>query len=374
MVEDRCSPTRRVTDRVCGSTGIGVEVLTTGESATSARAQLAALRDVLRRHGLPSAKRVDLVLQGSDADVRDFLMSGELWGRRGSIVYGAGIARSAEAQRECENAFGALGEWQVAQEYVNPDVTYWVLFFRERRGRLQQLVGNHAVRADGLGRVSVPWSVREVWLGVLAAAVLTGVAWLIVYLVTVSLPRIDLDIWVALIPILLELLLLVPVWWYAVRKRDNPSKALGFVGFRPLILAIGVGLLFGYSLFGGLYGRLLDLFGLEVQTDLTPLAQQLSTPWPLIITIVLVAPFVEEVFFRGFVFAGLRARCDWRWAAAISAALFAAAHLQLTFFIPAFVLGCVFAYLYQRSDSVWPGMIMHAAMNALAVAVMYVQF
>ena len=66
-------------------------------------------------------------------------------------------------------------------------------------------------------------------------------------------------------------------------------------------------------------------------------------------------------------------RNDWRWAAAISAALFAAAHLELTFFIPAFVLGYIFAYLYQRSGSVWPGMIIHAAMNALAMAVLYLQ-
>ncbi|MBN1631984.1 MAG: CPBP family intramembrane metalloprotease, partial [Thermoleophilia bacterium] len=117
---------------------------------------------------------------------------------------------------------------------------------------------------------------------------------------------------------------------------------------------------------------LLGLYGLEVQTDPTPLFQQLSNPWPLIVTIVLVAPFVEEVFFRGFVFAGLRTRYGWRWAAAISAALFAASHMELTFFIPGFVLGCVFAYLYQRSNSVWPGMIMHAAMNALAATLLCV--
>ena len=89
--------------------------------------------------------------------------------------------------------------------------------------------------------------------------------------------------------------------------------------------------------------------------------------------VVVVAPVVEETFFRGFVFAGLRGRYDWRWAAAISSALFAAAHLELTFFIPAFVLGYIFAYLYQRSGSVWPGMIIHAAMNALAMAVLYLQ-
>ena len=89
----------------------------------------------------------------------------------------------------------------------------------------------------------------------------------------------------------------------------------------------------------------------------------------IVFTGVVVAPVAEETFFRGFVFAGLRSRYDWRWAAAISAALFAAAHLSVTFFIPAFLLGYLFAYLYQRSNSVWPGMIFHVFLNALALSI-----
>ena len=88
----------------------------------------------------------------------------------------------------------------------------------------------------------------------------------------------------------------------------------------------------------------------------------------------LVGPVAEETFFRGFVFAGLRSRYDWRVAAAISAALFAAAHLQLTFFIPAFALGFLFAYLYQRSNSIWPGLIFHMLLNGIALTIAYSLF
>jgi membrane protease YdiL (CAAX protease family) len=163
----------------------------------------------------------------------------------------------------------------------------------------------------------------------------------------------------------------VPVWWFAVRKYHDSSGALGFVRFGFSAVGIGLGLLLVFYFANSFYAMLLEQFGLRVQSDMTPVLRGLSTPWPLFVTIVLIAPVVEETFFRGFVFAGLRSRYDWRKAAVISAALFSAAHMELTFFIPGFVLGLLFAYLYQRSNSIWPGMIVHALMNALAVTLAY---
>jgi uncharacterized protein len=82
---------------------------------------------------------------------------------------------------------------------------------------------------------------------------------------------------------------------------------------------------------------------------------------------VILAPLVEEVFFRGFVFNGLRGRMDWWWAAVISGALFAAAHLDPLFLLPAFLIGILLAFLYQKTNSIWPGMIVHFLVNSLAV-------
>jgi uncharacterized protein len=347
--------------------------VTTGDPDDSARAQLLAVRDVLRRYGLPMAERIELALQRSEAEAQQFLMSEELWGKTGSIVYLAGIAQSWEAQRDSENAFSALAEWQMVHGYVNPDVRDWVMFFRERRGLSQQSGGQQAARADRPSRVAVPWSVRDVWMGVLAAAAIVAASFGLVYLLSALSLRPDLDLSVVVISTLFELLFLIPVWWFAVRKHDGSLKTLGFVDFRPWILAMGIGLLLGYYIVTALYALLLDSFGLEIGTDLTPLVRQLSTPWPLIVSAVVVAPLVEETFFRGFVFAGLRARYDWRWAAVISSALFAAAHMELTFFIPAFMSGCLLAYLYQRSNSVWPGVIIHAATNAIAMTALVLQ-
>ena len=228
--------------------------MTTGEAGATAQAQLAALSAVLRRHGLPMAERLDAVLQGPEAKVREFLTSGELWGQTGSIVYHAGLAGSWEARLDCEHAFSALGEWQIAHGYVSGDVMHWVAFFRRRRESLQpsegqHVTGRHAAPGYSMngGRVvpvAVPWGVREVWLGLLAAVLLTGVAWAVAYLVAASSLRLDLDLWVVLFPTLAELLFLSPVWWFAVRGRAAPLKALGFVGFPFWVVAMGVGLLF----------------------------------------------------------------------------------------------------------------------------------
>lgn len=220
-------------------------------------------------------------------------------------------------------------------------------------------------------RPVVPWGPRDVWLGAIAAAVILVLAWLLAIVVRSLSIEADPDLWIGLFPAVFELLFLIPVWWFTVHKYRVSPKAWGFVGFRWSVLAIGIGLLIAINIFTALYSALLAQFGLRPQSDLSPLFEEVSTPWPLFIATVVIAPFAEEIFFRGFAFAGLRGRYSWPVAAAISAALFALFHLELTFFIPAFLLGFLFAYLYHRSNSLWPGLILHIGINAVGIAAYY---
>ena len=125
---------------------------------------------------------------------------------------------------------------------------------------------------------------------------------------------------------------------------------------------------FGFNFF---YSLFLALFDLRMQVDLVPVFAELSSPWLLLTGGVIVAPVVEEVFFRGFVFAGLRQQYDWKKAALVSSALFAVIHVTPTAMIPVFILGCIFAYLYQHSGSIWPAILMHVSTNALALGLAY---
>jgi hypothetical protein len=88
-----------------------------------------------------------------------------------------------------------------------------------------------------------------------------------------------------------------------------------------------------------------------------------------VVIAVIFAPLFEELFFRGFVFRGLRTSWGW-WPAALgSAAVFGAAHLQLTVFVPIFALGVALAWVYERTGSLWTSIAMHAVFNGLAVLV-----
>lgn len=81
---------------------------------------------------------------------------------------------------------------------------------------------------------------------------------------------------------------------------------------------------------------------------------------------VVFAPIFEELAFRGILYAILRRRLTPLPAAMISACIFAAAHgYGLIGFISVFWSGLLWAWLYERTGSLIPGMIAHATNNLL---------
>ena len=89
--------------------------------------------------------------------------------------------------------------------------------------------------------------------------------------------------------------------------------------------------------------------------------------------IVIVAPVCEEIFFRGFVFGGLRSRLPFLPAAVISGLIFGSVHLTTGNVAAAAqlsVLGAVLAWLYERTGSITTTMAVHIVNNALAFAVL----
>lgn len=88
--------------------------------------------------------------------------------------------------------------------------------------------------------------------------------------------------------------------------------------------------------------------------------------------IAIVVPVGEEVFFRGLVLGALRRMIHRHAAVALSAALFAAAHLQPVEFLPLVILGVILAYLYEATGSLVPGMIAHGLNNVVAL-VLFIQ-
>lgn len=81
---------------------------------------------------------------------------------------------------------------------------------------------------------------------------------------------------------------------------------------------------------------------------------------------VVLAPIFEELAFRGLLFATLRRRLSFLPAALASAVIFAAAHgYGLIGFISVLWSGLLWAWIYERTGSLIPGMLAHAANNLM---------
>lgn len=150
-------------------------------------------------------------------------------------------------------------------------------------------------------------------------------------------------------------------------------RALGLstVPWRPIVSAA----LLGFSLpilFGVLANSLLD--GMESAP--TPFDAAISPAEILIISalVVLIAPLVEELIFRGVLLPVLRHRVATWLAVLITSTLFTALHTQYflsdtasTLFSlgSVFVLGLLAATLYLRAGSLWPSIALHASYNGM---------
>lgn len=85
----------------------------------------------------------------------------------------------------------------------------------------------------------------------------------------------------------------------------------------------------------------------------------------------IVAPFAEEIAFRGLLFGWLRERLGLHLAALISALCFASLH-GLLLLIPALtVIGYALAILYHRSGSLWTAIVAHGIFNTIMVSILY---
>jgi uncharacterized protein len=85
------------------------------------------------------------------------------------------------------------------------------------------------------------------------------------------------------------------------------------------------------------------------------------------VAIAVVAPFVEEVLFRGIILRGLLARMSALKAVVLSSVLFGAMHANIYQFVDAGTFALLLGWLYVRFRSTLPCILLHALANALAM-------
>lgn len=213
----------------------------------------------------------------------------------------------------------------------------------------------------------VPWTPRDVLWGLLVF-----VLWILFFVgMGLAGARLHLPVDAGLVIVFGEAVLLLPAWYFTVHKYGASWADLGLRPFRAGAVGLGCGLMLASVLINFVYAIFLAQFGLQIQPEMEQIFSGTAFPLALLLGGAVVAPVVEEIFFRGFVFTGLRGQWGWPKAALASAGLFALAHVLPTSFLPIFILGLIFAFLFQASGSVWPAILMHMLTNTVALLLAY---
>lgn len=219
---------------------------------------------------------------------------------------------------------------------------------------------------------SIPWKPRDVVFAILITAggilALNVIAVAINFATGNSLRENSSALAVFLIP--QSGVMLGAVWLYSLARYRVGWDRLGLQSFPVAVgCLLSAALLIASYFVRAIYVVIVSALGLHIglQQVLTRLD---TTGIGFVLTLIVgavIAPIAEEIFFRGFVYAGLRTRFGVASAVFVASIFFALLHLSLELFIPILMLGIFLTLLYEITGSLYPGIFLHAANNAVAL-------
>lgn len=169
------------------------------------------------------------------------------------------------------------------------------------------------------------------------------------------------------------------VYLFAGRRAQGDWSLLGFGPFAwwwlPIAPLITLGMLFGMGVVNVVL--VMPFTGGEFENPqieaLTGGSSSLSLAelGALLILVAIIAPVVEELFFRGMLYPVLRRRWSPTAAIVVNGFLFALIHVMPILLPGLFLVGMVLAWVRERSGSVIPCIIIHALQNGTVLLILY---
>ncbi|MEO0414980.1 MAG: CPBP family intramembrane glutamic endopeptidase, partial [Verrucomicrobiota bacterium] len=86
---------------------------------------------------------------------------------------------------------------------------------------------------------------------------------------------------------------------------------------------------------------------------------------------VIVAPVVEELLFRGYLYPALKKQTSALFAALVSGAIFAVVHANLPAFLPLWSLAILLCLSYELTRTIWAPIGIHALFNLMNVIMLF---
>ncbi|MBI5231293.1 MAG: CPBP family intramembrane metalloprotease [Coriobacteriales bacterium] len=153
------------------------------------------------------------------------------------------------------------------------------------------------------------------------------------------------------------------------------SAAYGFRGLPAAAVAGAFGVAVAARVIGAVWAAI--ILGLKIKLpgmDIDPTAILPSDPLSIAITFVLfsvLAPFVEEIVFRGILQGGLSQHMGPIGSNVWASVLFSLLHFSIFGIVPIFIASLAFGWLFQRTRTLWATVLAHGLFNGIGLVLAY---
>ncbi len=285
------------------------------------------------------------------------------------------LRRIATQEPQLALMFGALTAFIFVMGFGGFGLTLWGLF----TGRLRRLWREPS---KPLPRWTVGELARIFTLILLIASLMPFVRIAILSFQPSAI--LDLRAWITVSMMALDLFVILAILTFALEKGGSVWRTVG-LATRDFGASIRTGFLGYLSVFPWLLLSLFLVVAIARSLGLPPPAEpihelifQENRSGILTLTVLLacvVGPVAEELFFRGVLYAMIRRYLP-RWGAILlGGALFSLVHTNWIGFLPIMLLGCLLAYLYERTGSLIAPITIHILHNTylLSLALVFRQ-
>lgn len=174
-----------------------------------------------------------------------------------------------------------------------------------------------------------------------------------------------------LVGLTLAITLISGVYFIALRPKNLSWSAVGVKPFRKkdwkLIFIYSITLLVGAVIIV----VLTSFIGNTWENNKTEALQRDVTFLTVLLAFVsaaIISPIYEEIFYRGFLYRWFRTRYGLWIAVLLSSFVFTIVHIPTYNVMPVnFISGIIFALAYERTNSIWPAVLIHGLTNGTMV-------
>ena len=161
----------------------------------------------------------------------------------------------------------------------------------------------------------------------------------------------------------------------SVSRGRQPRQVFGLRKRSPSYVikmgALGMITVYGSVFIGSVISNILLSTGEPKKEDLQEIVQtlltndELSLKIAIIISAVVVAPLVEEIIFRGYIYPVLKRFTHPAFSCVMTSLLFAVIHTNVEGLISLFFLAIVLTMFYEKTKSIWVPILMHSIFNGV---------